>query len=345
MINNRQSGFTAVELLITLFVAAAFLVAGYQLYAVIIKDSGQTRGEARASNVAYDYIRRYTTSATNPCTTSTPINDAPISVAGISAVTVTIEITCPYTNQPSISKIEAIVLYNNPQQTVKYGTFVTGVGYVTTPVSPVGLVGWWRFNGNANDSSGNGKNGTVTAATPTTGQNGQPNNAYDFNGSTAYISMPSGFSDFGNGITISVWMNPDTTTSWARIIDFGNGAPSNNILFARPGTYSQVAYQVYSGATNTLSFSTAEGSVQNGAWHHYAVTQGPDGTAIIYIDGTQRATGVGPLPTTVTRTINYIGRSLWSTDPYYDGKYDDLRIYSRGLSALEISNLYAEGAQ
>jgi hypothetical protein len=32
-----------------------------------------------------------------------------------------------------------------------------------------GLVGWWPFNGNANDESGNGHNGTVTGATLTTG--------------------------------------------------------------------------------------------------------------------------------------------------------------------------------
>jgi prepilin-type N-terminal cleavage/methylation domain-containing protein len=94
---NRQSGFTAVELLITLFVAAAFLVAGYQLYNVIIKDSGNTRAQARASNVAYDYMRRYSPSATNPCTAQTPLTDAPISVAGIGSATVTVAISCPCT--------------------------------------------------------------------------------------------------------------------------------------------------------------------------------------------------------------------------------------------------------
>jgi hypothetical protein len=33
-----------------------------------------------------------------------------------------------------------------------------------------GLVGWWPFNGNANDESGNGNNGTVNGATLTTPQ-------------------------------------------------------------------------------------------------------------------------------------------------------------------------------
>ena len=68
---SQQSGFTAVELLITLFVAAAFIVAGYQLFNIVMKDGGETRAESRAGNVAYDYLRRYTDAATNPCTPST----------------------------------------------------------------------------------------------------------------------------------------------------------------------------------------------------------------------------------------------------------------------------------
>ena len=62
-----QNGFTVVELLITLFIAAAFLVSGYQLFNLIIKDGGQTRAESRASNVAYDYLRKYSSSAVFPC--------------------------------------------------------------------------------------------------------------------------------------------------------------------------------------------------------------------------------------------------------------------------------------
>jgi len=48
---NKQAGFSAVELLITLFVAAAFLVAGYSLYNVVIKDGGErVRNHAPATS-------------------------------------------------------------------------------------------------------------------------------------------------------------------------------------------------------------------------------------------------------------------------------------------------------
>ncbi len=124
IIPHKESGFTAVELLITLFVAAAFLVTGYQLYSIIIKDSGQTRAQARASNTAYDYLRRYSTSAINPCNPSTPVSNSPITVDGLSSATVTVNITCPYPNSRSVSEVDVVVLYNTPQQKVEYSTYV-----------------------------------------------------------------------------------------------------------------------------------------------------------------------------------------------------------------------------
>lgn len=127
--NDTQAGFSVVELLITLFVAAAFFIAGYQLYSLIIKDGGQTRAEAKASNVAYDYLRRYAATAVSPCAASTPLNNQSISVSGLSSVTITITISCPYAGSSgvndatSVSKIEATIKFNTPQKTVRYATY------------------------------------------------------------------------------------------------------------------------------------------------------------------------------------------------------------------------------
>lgn len=124
-----QAGFSTVELLITLFVAAAFFIAGYQLYSLIIKDGGQTRAQAKASNVAYDYLRRYSASTANPCEVSTPLDEESITVTGLSRVTVTVKITCPYSTSSgandatSVSKVEVTVKFNTPQKLVQYATY------------------------------------------------------------------------------------------------------------------------------------------------------------------------------------------------------------------------------
>lgn len=61
-----------------------------------------------------------------------------------------------------------------------------------------GLDGWWSFNGNANDLSGNGNNGIVNEATLTADRNGIANSAFQFNGTSSYISLSS---PFFNGAT------------------------------------------------------------------------------------------------------------------------------------------------
>ena len=52
-----------------------------------------------------------------------------------------------------------------------------------------GLVAHWPFNGNANDASGNGYNGTPTNVSYTTGFNGISNTAALFNGTSSYIDV------------------------------------------------------------------------------------------------------------------------------------------------------------
>jgi hypothetical protein len=60
---------------------------------------------------------------------------------------------------------------------------------IPTYVPANGLVGWWPFNGNANDESGNGNHGTVNGATLTQDRFGVANAAYSFNGIDNYINV------------------------------------------------------------------------------------------------------------------------------------------------------------
>ncbi|MCE2847262.1 MAG: hypothetical protein LW707_09600, partial [Sphingobacteriales bacterium] len=53
-----------------------------------------------------------------------------------------------------------------------------------------GLVGWWPFNGNANDESGNGNHGVVNGAVLTPDRFGFSAKAYSFNGTSNFISIP-----------------------------------------------------------------------------------------------------------------------------------------------------------
>lgn len=132
MSRSQTAGFSAIELLITIFVAAAFLAAGYQLYSAVLRYGSDTRNQTTASNIAYDYLRRYSSQATNPCTvvTPTPAPTIPTPPAGGTALpspSITASITCPYgtSNGTSLVSVTVTYGYTSPQKQVQHAVYVT----------------------------------------------------------------------------------------------------------------------------------------------------------------------------------------------------------------------------
>jgi hypothetical protein len=74
------------------------------------------------------------------------------------------------------------------------GSVLSASAQVPSYVPSNGLSGWWSFSGNANDESGNGNNGTVNGAKSTVDRNGNANKAYDFDGKSNFIEVPTSIS-------------------------------------------------------------------------------------------------------------------------------------------------------
>ena len=89
---------------------------------------------------------------------------------------------------------------------------------------------------------------------------------------------------------------------------------------------------------------TTPAALSTGAWHHLAVVLGAGATytGTLYIDkvavGTNAAMTLRPSNLGNTAN-NFIGRSAFAADPYFDGYIDDFRIYKRALTAAEITAL------
>src|SRR5450631_3327069 len=71
-----------------------------------------------------------------------------------------------------------------------------------------GLVAYYPFNGNANDASGSGINGTVNGATLTQDRFGIANAAYSFNGANNYISFAGVPTSQVDNWTMTAWVKP-----------------------------------------------------------------------------------------------------------------------------------------
>ena len=86
---------------------------------------------------------------------------------------------------------------------------ISGMGFsqsVPSYVTTNGLVGWWGFNGNAQDNSGNGNHGTVIGATLTSDRFGNQNAAYSFNGVSNWIEVQDHLSLRPANITLATWV-------------------------------------------------------------------------------------------------------------------------------------------
>lgn len=108
--HHHQSGFSAVELLITLFVAVAFLATGYQLYYAVLESSGQTRMRAMAHNIASDYIRFQATQVPTTCTGAALVSPPIDFSTGVQGI-ITSSNTCPYGTGSSITRIDVSIQF------------------------------------------------------------------------------------------------------------------------------------------------------------------------------------------------------------------------------------------
>jgi hypothetical protein len=80
-----------------------------------------------------------------------------------------------------------------------------------------GLVGWWPFNGNANDESGNGNDGVVNGATLTEDRFGNVDAAYSFDGVDDFIQV-------ANDTLLNFGVNPSFSISlWYKISSLQQG--------------------------------------------------------------------------------------------------------------------------
>jgi uncharacterized protein (TIGR02145 family)/gliding motility-associated-like protein len=218
-----------------------------------------------------------------------------------------------------------------------------------------GLEAWYPFNGNANDESGKGLNGSVDKAILTKDRFGILNKAYYFD-SSRVITIPQSVNKNLYPLTISLWVQIDTS----KVSGLGNlfgkyvSATWNGFLIHSTRridsvgnvTFKIVPWYIRDPGNRLLGLYGEEDFATDlipGKWHHFVFTVGKDkGTA--YLDGK------------LFDTHLWTGNSGQSTNPYlwqiggfYDdwfkGNLDDVGVWNRELTADEINKLYlGEGA-
>ena len=93
----------------------------------------------------------------------------------------------------------------------------------------------------ASDVTGNGWNGTLVNGA--TWAAGNSSNAVSLNGTSQYVSIPSGVISSYSTMTITAWVNLNTVSNWMRIFDFGTGTTNYMYLRRKTGQPTRSASQ------------------------------------------------------------------------------------------------------
>lgn len=203
-----------------------------------------------------------------------------------------------------------------------------------------GLMGYWAFNDKAaQDLSPNKLNGTLYG-NPELSPPLPAANALTFNGSGEHVTLPEMTADFSQGLTVEAWVWYDRFNNYSRILDFGNGQGSDNIILCCYSNTNNFQLTIFNGGSPKDYRASV---LETGKWLHLAATMDPAGNVRLYKNGQMIATATGgQLPNSMTRTKNYFGRSNWSSDQYFDGKMAEVRLWNRARTQDEIQAAMSE---
>ena len=231
-------------------------------------------------------------------------------------------------------KLKSILLTTVATISLATATMAQVPNYVPTN----GLVGWWPFNGNANDESGNGNNGAVNGATLSTDRFGNTNKAYTFDGNNDAISIDNLF-DYPSK-SINVWINPTVIDLGARVAVNIDSPPlingANVIRVEKINNEDKVGA---TGANSIGSFIENDASLNT--WQMITMVKNQV-TTLLYYNGNL----VGSINSgTYNSTVNGLNKTIFGADRnmmeyWFSGLIDDIGIWNRELNQQEITDLY-----
>jgi hypothetical protein len=206
-----------------------------------------------------------------------------------------------------------------------------------------GLVAYYPFNGNANDESGNGKNGTVQGAVLTRNRFGVGSSAYHFDGLSSKILIPETvFSPSNASITISLWVTTD-----------GGSYSDNQHLFVKGGVNGTMMLQFLNGQMlfgpklqTSATWYWATAPILSNSVMHLVGVYAKGANASLYVNGALADSAAVPDDNLFIDPsyplISAIGIYDFTGDPFggFRGTIDDVRIYTNALTAAQVQQLY-----
>ena len=197
-------------------------------------------------------------------------------------------------------------------------------------------------NTNANDDYGTANGTAVGGATFTT-------NGVTLDGISGYISLPPGLVSNLTAVTFETWATFGTITNNSFLFGFGNTDGSGfgeNYIFCTPHGYGNTTTATRAAITGANPGYTAEQqagittALDNQSNVMVTTVLNPPANYIgLYLNGVLVASNTNVTTTlaSVNNKLSYLGRSLYSADPYLKGTLNEFRIYNSALTNGQIA--------
>lgn len=167
---------------------------------------------------------------------------------------------------------------------------------------------------------------------------GKIGTALEFDGVDDYVNVSDNANlRFGtDDFTIEAWIQKSNTERYQTIIAKGQTAAKEWSLYQ--SNSSQVRFYADNGNIDLRSTE----NIDDGIWHHIAIVRDGD-NVYLYFDGDldKTQTGKNNIDLSTIKNIT-IGASAQGNAWLWTGKIDEIRIYSKALSAEEIEEHYIE---
>jgi hypothetical protein len=217
-------------------------------------------------------------------------------------------------------------------------------GQIPSYVSSNGLIGWWPFNGNANDESGNGNDGTPSGTSLSTDRFGYSNSAYLFDGTSTYIRIANSLlASTASSFSFSYWVKPDTLLGDMVVISERYGMDCGYKYSSSLGQGNKGSFSMHITSPWTHNFVVATDTSMPGQWSHIVGTYDLNNTMMkIWVNGVLQDSSVsniyfnGNNPTTIG-ALDGCGIPM---EHYFDGVIDDIGFWNRAIDQQEITNLF-----
>ncbi|MHC4510944.1 MAG: LamG-like jellyroll fold domain-containing protein [Planctomycetota bacterium] len=210
-------------------------------------------------------------------------------------------------------------------------------------IDPKTVIGIWLFDdgaGNvAEDSSGNGNDGTLNGPTWTSG--GKFDGALEFDGAGSYIEFATGESMKTPHFTIMAWFNTRKLNGYGHIFQTGNdwSDMAGYVFRVHQNGFAQSAIAFGPGNTATWLDGPA---LEANTWYHMVLTF--DGTtATLYLDGENVASGAGQGQIMYDDQPVRIGCLSDSIGSVFDGFIDEVALFDVALEAGDIQTIMNQG--